>query len=1766
MSAIEERIVSMKFDGDQFLTGIQTSLAALDKLNSKLKMEDSVKGLDGVGDAAQTNSSKLSAIVNGVENIGSKFKTMSVIGIAALTSITDRAVSAGLTLAKSLTINPIKAGFENYETQIKAVQTILANTASEGTKIGDVNKVLAELNDYANKTVYNFSEMTQNIGTFTAAGVKLKPAAEAIKGIANLAALSGSSSEQASTAMYQLSQSIAAGKVQLQDWNSVVNAGLGGKTFQNALVNTARASGVAIDSLVKKAGGFRNSLQKGWLTSDILTKTLSQFTGDLTEKQIKSMGYSDAQAKAILKTGQIAVDAATKIKTMSQLMDALKEEVATAWAGIFKTVFGNINQATDLFSKAHTIMENALTGPINSLNTLLQGWAKLGGRAAAIQTIENVFKALAAVMKPIKEAFREIFPPATAKELADITKTIRDFTKNLIISGSTANEIKRTFAGVFAVLKIGWDVVKGIGGVLAKLFGIVTGGSGGFLHLTAEVGDFLVALEKSIESGKGLEKFFQGLGNVLAKPLLLVQSFGKELGKMFSGFDGTKAAKTLVDKLRPLTALSNIVGSAWSKIGQIAEAAYKIFEPIAKKMGAFFSSLGKAIASSFAGLDFGNVLKTIDTGLFAGLVLLVKKLVDAIKEKLSGGKEEGGGFFDTIKESFEELTNTLSAMQKVLKATVLLEIAAAVGILVVSLVALSKIDGKHLASALAGIAGLFAELAGTMIVLQKFAGGKGSVKLPIIAAGMILVAAAVDILASAVKKLAGLDWNGLAKGLTGVTVLLAAVVATMQLMPDDKKMLLSSVGLIAMAAGIKILADAVTQLSGESWGDLAKGLAGVAGVLGALGLFTKFSAVDKMGITSGAGILILAAALKVMASAMKDLSGLSWSEIAKGLSAMAGGLVAIAGALKLMPDSSILSSTSILIVAASLGLIADALDQMASMSWSEIGKGLTVLASSLAIITIALDNIEGALPGAAALAIVAGSLVILGTALGNMGGMSWDEIAKAMTSLAASLGIIAGAMALMEGALPGAAALIVVAGALAILTPVLMALGQMSWEEIAKGMTVLAVSLTILGVAALAISEVSPVLLIIGASIALIGVGAALAGVGVLAFSAGLAALAISGVAGAAALVAIVSAFLGLVPAIASALAKGIIAFAEGIGSAGPAITKALTAVIGGVLDALNTLVPKIVNVLLNMLNQMLNALVKYAPRMVSQGAKLITSILNGVASKIGGIVTAATNVAVAFINGISKNQGRVISAGVKMIISFINGLASAIRSNSAAVGAAGANLGVAIVEGMARGIGSGLGVVVSAAKRVAESALSAAKGVLGIHSPSKEFEKIGAYVIAGFRKGLDGNKADINAAFTSLTAQLKTAMSDSSKSVDTLTAKLKKLKDARHKDTDEIKSTTAALAQAKKEHAAEVKASADITKAMANEHTKLGKLADQYDVLTTKISAATDAYNAAVKTRDDYNTSLTEQYSTLTQATGDETVATYVTDLKKQLSDTKSFINTLQQLRAEGLGDDMYKQLLATGTSALPFVQELLKDGKTSIDQINSLDGQIDSAASSLGSTASSQLYQAAVDSAAGLVKGLQNQQAAIEKQMDTIADAMVKSIKKALGIKSPSRVFAEVGGYAGQGLTNGLADSSKMIATTAANMGNGAVDSLRKSLAGLSDIVTDQMIDAKPTITPVLDLTQFKKDASTMSGLVPSTTSLSVNDAYQSAQSVLSGVNSLQQAVLDSATTTAQNAITYNQYNTSPKALSSIEIYRGTKNQLSKTKGALTTSVNQS
>lgn len=457
-TTIDNRVVEMQFDNKNFENNVKTTLGTLDKLKQSLNLSGASKGLENVSAAAK--KCDLAPMGSAVETIRYKFSALEVMAVTALANITNSAVNAGKRIASALTIAPIKSGLQEYETQINAVQTILANTQSKGTTIDQVNAALDELNHYADKTIYNFTEMTRNIGTFTAAGVGLEDSVAAIKGIANLAAVSGSNSQKASMAMYQLSQALAAGRVSLMDWNSVVNAGMGGEVFQNALIRTSELLKTGAKEAIEVEGSFRESLTKHqWLTTEVLTETLKQISGAYSEADLIAQGYTEEQAKDIVQLAKTAESAATDVKTFTQLMDTTKEALQSGWTQTWETIIGDFEEAKEVFSQLSAFFGNIIEDSAEFRNNFLSGALSSGWKQllnAGITDVEGYKGEVRSLAKENGDAFEKMiqdcgsFEKALPKALKSGTissKTLSDGLTNLVHKIENMSDEERKAAG-----------------------------------------------------------------------------------------------------------------------------------------------------------------------------------------------------------------------------------------------------------------------------------------------------------------------------------------------------------------------------------------------------------------------------------------------------------------------------------------------------------------------------------------------------------------------------------------------------------------------------------------------------------------------------------------------------------------------------------------------------------------------------------------------------------------------------------------------------------------------------------------------------------------------------------------------------------------------------------------------------------------------------------------------------------------------------------------------------------------------------------------------------------------------------------------------------------------------------------------------------------------------------------------------------------------------------------------------------------------------
>ena len=1378
---IDERIVEMRFDNRQFEQNVQTSLSTLDKLKRGLDLDNAAKSLDGLGDAAKRCD--MSVLGKSVETVQAKFSAFQVVAMTTLSNITNSAVNTGKRLVSALTIDPIKTGFQEYETQIGAVQTILANTQHEGTNLQQVNRALDELNTYADKTIYNFTEMTRNIGTFTAAGVNLRTSVDSIKGIANLAAISGSTSQQASTAMYQLSQALAAGKVSLMDWNSVVNAGMGGKVFQDALVRTSELLGTGAQNAINMYGSFRESLTRGeWLTTEVLTETLKQFAGAYSEADLIQQGFSEAQARDIAQMAKTAEDAATKVKTFTQLWDTLKESAQSGWTTTWEILVGDFEEAKEVLTEVSDAIGGVISETSQARNELLSGglssgWKQLldqgiadeggfiesiqevaresgdafdklvadsesfsdalkqgltdgvvssetltqavhnlrekmtgmsqeerkaagytsemveqietladslrdgsvsmdeftekilrpSGRENLIQSVWNAAKGLVSVIAPIKDAFRDIFPPATSDQLYALTETLRSFSERLTISDETADKLQRTFKGLFSMLDLGRQAIMAVVNAVMPMAGGIGSLADGLLTVTAAIGDFLTGINDAAKKGKVFSKVAQGIADALGFVVSGIQTFIGFLGDVFA-IPGFEAFQALLGRIQTrigqvidavgglgfgvddaVNTMDSAVGN--SKFLQMLQSLFNGVKTIASGIIGVLGGLSATLIDAIGNADFSGVIDLLNGISLGGIAVGITKFMNSLTKSF----DDVGGLLDNVKGILDGVRGCFEAYQTQLKAGTLLKIASAIAVLAAAIVTISLIDSGKLTASLGAITVLFAELMASMAIFSRISGEvKGVVKGT---AAMIGVSTSVLLLASALKKISDIEPEQMVVALAGIAGLMAALVAAAKVLGSGSSSIIKgSAQMVVFAAAIKILASACADLAQLDFAGVAKGLTGVGVLMAEVSLFTNTVKVNKGAMATAAGILVLASAMKVFASACKDFGQMNAGELVKGLSSVGAVLLEITAFTKLTGNAQGLISTGLAMIeiGAAMKIFASAMADFGGMFLAEIGKGLLAMGGALAEVAIAMKAMpKNLITTGAGLVTVGAALNVLAEALGKMGGMSWEAIAKSLVAMGGALAELAVGLNFMNGTLAGSAAMLVAASALAVLTPVLFTLGSMSWEAIAKGLITVAGAFTVIGTAGALLTPLLPTILGLGGAFALIGVGIAGLGAGLLLVGTGLTAIAV-GITGlatslgagvtiiVAGLTSIITGIAALIPAIAQQLGEAVIAFAGVITNGAPAIGNAVKALVLTLVDVLVECVPAIANGALELIAGVLAALAAYTPQIVDSIMQFLIEVIDGLARNLPTLIQSVVNLLMSFFSGIVSALGSI--------------------------------------------------------------------------------------------------------------------------------------------------------------------------------------------------------------------------------------------------------------------------------------------------------------------------------------------------------------------------------------------------------------------------------------------------------------------------------------------------------------------------------------------
>lgn len=1322
--AVDDRIVRFSVDDSSLVKKGPSVVNMLGKMKEALNFSHSAKGLQDIEKAAKKINWE--SMASGAEVFTNKISALSIIGITTIQRYTSQALQAVENFAKELTTRPIFAGFSEYEIKMDAIQTILTNTAKAGTTLDDVNRVLGDLNQYADLTIYNFAEMTHNIGTFTAAGIGLDDAAAAIKGISNVAAASGVNATKASGAMYQLSQGMAAGVIRLQDWMSIEQAGMGGQLFQESLIETARVHGISIDKMIKDQGSFRYTLQEGWLTAEIMSETLQKFTGDLTDEQLRAIGYSEEQIASIQETAKNAVAAATEVKTVTQLIDTMKESVQSGWATSWEYIIGDKEQATETLTRIKDAFDAMLAPSTEARNNALKIWNELGGREAAIEGFVNIFTGIKTVIDSITGVVDNILPDIDGYDLVAFSKGFEQVTRVFKMSGDTAIDLEKTLDGLGVVLKF---IGRGVMIVLSplKVLGNALGGMlKALLSFTSVLGGWLSGFDKAVDKSRYLS---ENVGSIYDGFKLMFGAFKSAYIPSISfdldlRFDGVKnMIKSASDALATFrtnldngvqefkTNANNTASNAAAAMLSGVSTVVKWIEGALTSVGNGLSAVGSGIKAVGDGI-FGFVRGTSDSfhrlvnafseawsvdairditlsAILLGISKGIKKGFDGMRKVIKGFGDILKAAIDTfgsvsgaikaVSDAINTVGDSIKSFNKSIKARTLLTMAAAIAILAGSMVLLSYVNPDNFVLSFAAVTTFLAELTLVMQSLDKLDGsGIGSATV-----GLVLLSSAVAIMAAAVSSISKNVDNSNVLAVLGSLVaivvgLVGAAVTISKYVSNPGQLIATSIGLIILASAFKVMSKAIEAFGAMDPTTLTNGLKGLGLMLAEVALFIRTAKLDQL--KRGKKVITeIAISLLIMVGAVAILGNMQVDKLIVGLASVAALLVSLGIAVALMKNANTSKvGPTVLAMALALNMLIIPIAALGSMDTNKLTQGLAAMGVIILGLTVAL--------------------VALGAANKYIG--SFTGVAVALIALSVALNLL--------------------------IAPIVI-LGSIPLEVLKVGLIAIASAMGILIVSAVLLAPLTVSLLAVAGALALFGLS-------ILGIGSGISALA--------------GAFLKL---------AGVTA----IGAT--AVVTALTTIIGGLVLIIPQILGKLGEGIVSMITAIAISFVDNAGILLDKLGvfldKVLTWLVQHAPAVFDTVVVLVLQLLLTIINALDKYAPVLVDAFVSMIINVIDSIANTIRDNSQKIMIAIRNLMSAIIEFVLVVIAELLRLIPGVGEELSDTVLGWKDNVQEYLAP-ESMEEIAGDAVGGLEKGFKDGADDIGDAAGTIAKEIEDKMS----------------------------------------------------------------------------------------------------------------------------------------------------------------------------------------------------------------------------------------------------------------------------------------------------------------------------------------------------------------------------------------------------------------------
>ena len=1279
-TTVDERIVKMEFENKNFEKSAKTSINTINKLKESLNFNNIVTVL--TNSLNLLNKTDLSSISKEVESVKVSFSALQIVAATVLSNIANSAVNVGKNLVSSLSIDQITAGWSKYDQKTSSVQTIMNAT---GKSLDEVNGYLNKLMWYSDETSYGFTDMTSALAQLTSSGGDIEKLIPMIMGVANATAYAGKGAAEFSRAMYNLNQSYTAGKLQYMDWKSLEMAGVASKQLKQSLIDAAIELGKISEGEVN-LDNFSSTLASGWADREVMEKAFGSFT-DLTEAVNKAVenGYAidskgirhevntATDAIEILSDqysdlGSTAFKAAQSAKTFSEAIGATKDAVSSGWMKTFELIFGNYEEAKQLWSDLAGGLWDVFASGAEKRNEILEktlsksGWDDFLDKGIAnekeytwyiekyLQKQGNSLDSIIEKEGSLKKAFANgsISVEVLSDSLSDMANSYEEMSdeelKNL---GYTKEQIERlkelskevqngsisidSFFGKLSGRELLLEGFYNIGRSFIKIFNSIKESFSSIFGLNSEnlynslksFSDFTKKLIIADDTSEKLKRTFTGIFSAIDIGLSIIKILGKSIFKIFGQFSNlgksmlgvTASFGDFITKIRESV---KSTGSFTLAIQSITDNLINFIKEIKEKIGSF------------------STLFNWFFSIFNGILNFVKNIFYEIKNIISSVIDSVGKGQTSIFEVFTSLF-TGAALYKILE----------------TLKKLSSFSTEFIKSLTNPISEFFYSLKDSLDYLCTGTKIKNIFKISL----------AIAMLSASILVLASIKTENLYSSISAIVISLTAVLGAIAVLNKINKSSLSNIlSLISISFAILVVASSLKILSTMSWDDIGRSLIAMTGALGILvsslyiiSIITKKSNANKNSKT----LKTISFTLLILATSLKILSTMSWDDIGRSLTAMVGALFVLSGTLEIISlinkkSNANKNSKTLKTISFTLLILSASLKILSTMSWDDIGRSLTAMVGALFVLSGTLEIISlinkksNANKNLKTLKTISFTLLILAASLKILSTMSWDDIGRSLIAMTVALGVLLTSLIVMQKMAKGsqlilfATSLVILVSALALLVPVLGILGSMSWESLGKGLLSLSIAIGIFAASALLLKNATPIILSFSVSLITFGVAITLIGTGIALISAGISSLIIGITSSMSLIISFVKGIISLIPFTIEQIGLGLLEFCKVIIQGAPIIGEAISSVIlssikslsdiipdltegllkifVGILDSFNNYIPQILNSLINFLINLIGSISKFLPKLVIEAAKILSEFFDSIINELKNI------------------------------------------------------------------------------------------------------------------------------------------------------------------------------------------------------------------------------------------------------------------------------------------------------------------------------------------------------------------------------------------------------------------------------------------------------------------------------------------------------------------------------------------------------------------